>query len=82
MNFITASSLRKKLSESLDAVIASRNPLLVSRRGKVVAGLVDIDLLEDLLDLSDKEFVKSIKEAREQVEKGDTFTHEEVFGEI
>ena len=50
--------------------------------GKITSSLVDIELFEDLLSLKDKKFLKSIKKAREEYEKGEVFSHTEVFGEI
>jgi len=43
---------------------------------------VSVELFEDLLALKDKKYLKSIKKAREEYEKGEIFTHAEVFGEI
>ena len=82
MNYINATTLRKNLAGTIKAVRTSKKPLLVSNRGKIVAGLLDIDLLEDLLELKDKKYVKSIRKSREEFEKGDTFAMEEVFGNL
>lgn len=35
---------------------------------------------EDLLTLSDGEYLQSIEKARKQIKSGDTFMHNEVFG--
>lgn len=75
---IDASSMRKNLSEALDAV-RDNNIILVKRRGKVESALVDIDMLEDLLALQDPEYVKSIAEARKSKE---WYSPEEAFGDL
>jgi len=43
---------------------------------------VDIDMLEDILELSDSKYLKSIRESREQYKKGEYYSFEEVFGNI
>jgi len=82
MNIIKSTTLRNNLSSALKSVEDNKDYLLISKRGKLTSAIVDIDLFEDMLEMSNKDYLKSIKEARAQVKKGDTFTHEEVFGEI
>lgn len=80
---IQSTTLRNNLSDVLDAVEEKdKEYLLVARKGKVSAALVNADLFEDLLALANPKFIKSIKEAREQIAKGEYFTHEQVFGEL
>lgn len=79
MTYITISALRTNLADTFNVLKSSKKPMLVSKKGKVVAGLVDIDLLEDLMELNDKKYVESIKKARKEIEKGEVFTHEELF---
>ena len=43
---------------------------------------MNIDLFEDLLALTSKEYLKSIKKARDEFEKGEVLTHGEIFGEL
>ena len=54
----------------------------MAKRGKIVSALVNIDFFEDLLALSNKKYLASIKKAREEYKKGQVFSHEDVFGEI
>lgn len=82
MNSITTSTLRDNLSETLQAVKGAKKPVLVSKRGKVVAGLLGIDQLEDLMELYDKKYTESIRKARKEIESGQVFSHDELFGEI
>lgn len=80
---IQSTTLRNNLSDVLDTVEEKdKEYLLVVRKGKVSAALVNADLFEDLLALANPKFIKSIKEAREQIAKGECFTHEQVFGEL
>lgn len=81
MNVVNATVLRNNLKDTLDEV-AKRNYLLVSKKGKIISAIVDIDFFEDLLALTSKKYLKSIKQAREDFKKGRFHTHEEVFGEI
>ena len=46
------------------------------------AAIMDIDMFEDMLELTDPEYLKSIREAREQYKRGEYYTLEEVFGNI
>lgn len=56
--------------------------MVITRKGEPVAGIVDLDLLEDIEASKSKAFIKSIKEAREQIKRGEIYTHEEVFGDL
>lgn len=75
---ISASELRNGLADALDAV-SSDDILIVTRRGKKERAIIDLDQLEDLLAVSNPEYLKTIHEARESK---DYFSHEEVFGNI
>ena len=81
MNIINSTILRNNLSSAIKEV-KKKDYFLVAKRGKITSALVDIDLFEDLVALSNKQYVKSIKKARKEYEKGEIFTNEEVFGEI
>ena len=81
MNVINATILRNNLSDALKEA-KKKEYLLIAKRGRVTSAIVDIDLFEDLLALSNKEYLKSIKKARQEYEKGDIFTHKDAFGEL
>jgi len=81
MNVISSTKLRNNLADALKKVKADKY-LLVSHRGKIQTAIVDIDMLEDILELSDSKYLKSIRESREQYKKGEYYTFEEVFGNI
>jgi len=75
---VSASDLRTNLADALDAV-SSEDILIVTRRGKKERAIIDLDRLEDILAVSDPEYLKTIKSARESKEY---FSHEEVFGDL
>ncbi len=82
MNIVNATVLRNNLSDTLAEVNKKKDFFLVAKKGKITSAIVDIDFFEDLLALSNKNYVKSIKKAREEYRKSDIFTHEQVFGEV
>jgi hypothetical protein len=78
---VPATILRNNLSDVLDAM-KQKDIMLIGRRGEVDVALVNIDLLEDLLELHDKDYLKSITDARKEAHTGKVSTFEEVFGEL
>ncbi|MFS8159110.1 MAG: hypothetical protein ACMG6E_02645 [Candidatus Roizmanbacteria bacterium] len=82
MNIITTTVLRNNLADAFKELNKKGDYLLVAKKGKITSALVNIDLFEDLLALSNKNYLKGIKKAREEYEKGETFTHEQLFGNI
>jgi len=70
------------LSEVLKEVGSKEEYFIVTKKGRPVSALVNLDFFEDLLALASPEYVQSIKEARADYEAGRTFTHGEVFGEL
>lgn len=82
MNVINATILRNNFADALKAVNKKKDFLLVAKKGKISSALVNIDLFEDLLSLTDSEYLLSIKKARKEYEKGDFLSHDEVFGAL
>ena len=82
MNIVNATVLRNNLSDALNEVNKGKDFLLVAKKGKIISALVNIDLFEDLLAFSNKDYLKSIKEARADYRKGNIFSHDQIFGEI
>lgn len=78
---ISASKLRGNLADALDS-LDDIDILVVTRRGKSEKAIIDLDKLEDLMAASDPKYLKSIKEAREQIKRGEVYTFEEVFGNL
>lgn len=82
MNIVNATVLRNNLSDTLSEVSKRKDFLLIAKKGKITSAIVDIDFFEDLLAVSNKDYVKSIRKAREEYKNSDIFTHEEIFGQI
>lgn len=82
MNIINSTVLRNNLADSLNEVGNKKKYLLVAKKGKITAAIVNIDLFEDLLALADKDYIQSIKKARKEYETGTFFTHDHVFGDV
>lgn len=82
IKIINATNLRSNLSDALDDVVESRQPTLVRRRSHADVALVSVEMLEDLMELHDPEFVKSIQAARLGVKEGNSFSYDEVFGQL
>jgi prevent-host-death family protein len=82
MNVVGTTVLRNNLADVIEEVSKKRDYLLVSKRGKINSVLVNIELFEDLLALANKKYLKSIKKAREEHQRGEVFTHEQAFGEV
>lgn len=82
MNTITTTVLRNNLADALKEVSNKKDYLLLVKKGKITSALVNIDLFEDLLALTNKNYVKSIQKARKEYKVGDIFTHDQVFGEV
>lgn len=82
MNVITTTILRNNLSDTINEIVHKRDYLLVAKKGKITSALVNIELFEDLLALVNRKYVASIRKAREEYQKGNYLTHEEVFGKI
>lgn len=81
MNIVSSTKLRNNLADVIRTVL-SKNYVWVTHRGKIKMAMVDAEVLEDLLSLHDKEYVESIKRAREDAKAGKVYTMEEVFGNI
>jgi len=81
-NLIQSSTLRDNLSKTLDSVKKKTDYVLVTKKGKPQAALVNLDFFEDLLALASPRYLKSIKMARAEIKKGLFYSHNEVFGEL
>ena len=80
---IQASTFRANMKTVLDQVESTPDKMfVVQRKGNTSSVLVNSDFLEELLDSHDSKYLESIKEARAQINKGKTFSFNQVFGEI
>lgn len=79
---IETTKLRNNLASAIAEVNKKKDFMVITKKGEPVAGIVDLDLLEDIEASKSKAFIKSIKEAREQIKRGEFYTHEEVFDDL
>jgi prevent-host-death family protein len=78
--------LRSELSQVIDQVADLREHVIVTRRGRPAAVLVPVDEYEALEEtaelLSDSEALTAIEEGRQEVERGETVTLDELRREL
>jgi PHD/YefM family antitoxin component YafN of YafNO toxin-antitoxin module len=82
MDVVSTSVLRNNLADTLKEVSQKRDYLLVSKKGKLISALVNLDFFEDLLALTSKKYLNSLKEAREDYKAGRYYSLDEAFGEL
>jgi PHD/YefM family antitoxin component YafN of YafNO toxin-antitoxin module len=78
---IPATEMRNNLSSVLDAV-ELEGITLIRRHKQTNVALINADLLEDLLELHDRDYVRSIAQARQDVKEGRTYTLDQAFGDL
>ncbi len=78
---ISSTKLRSNLADSLD-LVAQKNTLLITSRGKAEAVLIDAGSYEDLLAASDPAYRESIAQARRDIASGNTQGLEEAFAGV
>ena len=78
---ISTSKLRDNIAAALDSV-EGNNILIVTRRGKPEKAIVGLDEYEDLLAASNPAYLEKIRQAREEVKRGEVFNMDEVFGDL
>jgi len=78
---IDASVLRANLGDVINE--AKKGSIIeIRRHGKSEVAMVNLAQLEDWMAVQDPRYVKSIKEAREEVKKGQTTPFKDVFKEV
>ena len=82
MNIVSATILRNHLADALKEVSNKKDFLLVAKKGEISSALVNIDLFEELLSLTDTEYLESIKKARKEYKNGSVLSHDQVFGKL
>ena len=79
---IDSSDLRANFKTALATVKRTKMPMIVKQRNIPTAVLVDIDEYEDFLDARNPALLRSIKKARKEVQDRNTFSMDDVFGNI
>jgi hypothetical protein len=79
---IDTTDLRNNLSATIKG-LGREDILFIKSRGKLTGKvIIDDEILEDLLLLQDTDYIKSIASAREEIKRGETYTFDEVFGDV
>lgn len=79
---VASTTLRNNLADVLKSLEKGKDFLLITKKGSPVASIVNLDFFEDLLALTSKKYLESIKIARDEYKEGKVFSHDEVFGEL
>ncbi len=82
LKVVETTTLRNNLAHVIQEISSKKDYLLITKNNKPISAIVNLDFFEDLLALSSKEYLKSIRRAREDYKHGKVFSHEEVFGKI
>ena len=83
MKLIPLSEAKNKLSSLVDE--AEHGPIILTRNGKAVAVMIapeDEDDLERLVLSRSKRLQRLLKESRNQIERGEVLTANEVFAHL
>lgn len=82
VNIITLKELRPELPKVIKGIDAKLDRYIITKRGKPVAIMMSPDDYEGLLEtveiLSDKETVRRIKKAKQEIKEGKTVSLEEL----
>ena len=79
---VDTTTLRNHIADVVSEVSMRKEYILVTRKSKPMAAIVNLDLLEDLLALSGAGYLRSIREARKDYREGRILSHAEVFGKV
>lgn len=79
---VSSTTLRDNFSDTLKEISQNEKYLLITKKGRPVSAMVNLDFFEDLLALHSQDYVNSIKEARKDYQNNSVFSHNEVFGSL
>jgi len=83
---ISLKQLRPKLSKIMDEIDSKMDRFIVTKRGKPIALMMSMDDYESLLEtlniLSDRKLMRKIRQAENDIKKGNFKTLEEVEKEL
>jgi antitoxin YefM len=86
MTTVTLSEAKAKLARLLGEVTELGEHVLITRSGKPAGVLMSVEdyegLLETLEILADSQLAEEIKRGLEQIEAGDTVSHDELWNEL
>ena len=83
---VTLSDAKTHLARLLSEVVELGERVVITRSGRPVGMLVSVDefdgLLETLEILADDDMADAVRRGLDEAERGDTLSHEEVWGEL
>jgi len=79
---VSIATLRNNLADVINTTEKKKKYFLITKRGNPVSAIVNLDLFEDFLALTSPKYLKSIKEARQDMKKGKVEPMDEVFGSL
>jgi PHD/YefM family antitoxin component YafN of YafNO toxin-antitoxin module len=82
MKSIPTTTLRDNMADALESISSTEKYMLVTKKGKPVSALVNLDYFEDLLASSSDKYLLSVQEARADYVAGKQKNHEDVFGSL
>ena len=82
IKIVESTMLRNNLANVIEEVSKRKDYMLITKNHKPTSVIVNLDFFEDLLAMSNKEYLKSIRKAREEYKHGNIYSHVEVFGKI
>ncbi len=84
-NILPITTVKKNLMALVKQIESSSDPVVITKDGKAAAVIFNAEEYESLMEtleiLSDKDLVKSLKKAQGEFQKGQSFSHEQVFKE-
>lgn len=78
---INMTNLRSNLADALDQASVG-DVVVVKRRGKQDAALIDSSLLEDFMAATNPRIVKKVARARAEAKTGKTVSFDKIFQEV
>jgi len=86
MSTVTLSDAKTHLARLLSDVTELGDRVVITRSGRPAGVLVSVDEYEGLLEtleiLGDADMADAVRRGLEEAERGDTVSHEEVWGEL
>jgi len=86
MNTVTLSDAKTHLARLLSEVTELGERVVITRSGRPAGMLVSVDEYEGLLEtleiLADAEMANAVRRGLDEAGRGDTVSHEEVWGEL
>lgn len=76
------SEVRGKLPELIKKVISMGKHLIITRNGKPEAVMLSPEEFETLEIKADQKLLRSILRAEEDIQKGNLFSHEDIFKNV